>query len=58
MMTPTRAIILYICCSTCSQAKEERTSKARAMAISLGPPRDQGPLHSSRLRDHVLQDDA
>ena len=33
---------------TCSQAKEERTSEARAMAISRGPLRDQGPSRSSR----------
>ena len=31
-MTPAEAIILYTCCSTCSQAKEEA-----AMAISLDP---------------------
>ena len=47
MMTPTEAIILYICCSTCSQAKEERTSEARAMAISLDSLRGQGPLQTS-----------
>ena len=32
---------------TCSQASEERTNEARAMAISLGPRRDQGPLKTS-----------
>ena len=33
---------------TCNQAKEERTSEARAMAITLDPRRGQGPLRSSR----------
>ena len=41
-MTPAEAIILYICCRTCSQAKEERTNEARAMAIPLDPRRGQG----------------
>ena len=48
MMTPAGAFILYICCKTCNQAKEERTSEARAMAITLDPQRGQGPLRSSR----------
>ena len=31
----------------CSQARRERTNEARAMAISLGPRRDQGRLQTS-----------
>ena len=42
MMTPLHLL------QTCNQAKEERTSEARAMAIPLDPRRGQGPLHSSR----------
>ena len=41
------AIILYICCGTCSQATKERTNEARAMAISLDPRRRQEPLETS-----------
>ena len=47
-MTPAEAIILYSCCSTCSQTSKERTNEARAIAIPLCPRRDQGPLYSSR----------
>ena len=47
MMTPAEAIILCTCCSTCSQAKEERANEARAMAIPLDPRRGQGRFRSS-----------
>ena len=51
MMTPAEAIILYICCSTRSQAEEERTSEARAMAISLESRSGQG---ASEVQDEAV----
>ena len=51
MMTPAEAIILYICCSTRSQGEEERTSEARAMAISLDTRR--GVRGASEVHDEA-----
>ena len=58
MVTPAGAIILYICCSSCSQATKERTNDARAKAISLGPRSTKGLSIVQGVRGHVLQHDA